>query len=468
MPTDVPLSVWPTAQATSRTQRAGRYLPLSGTHPARMLPAIAARAIEAYTSPGDLVVDPMCGVGTTLVEAMHLGRDAIGVEYEDRWATLAEANLAHARSQGASGHGEVVVGDARHLPGAVDPAVRGLVALVLTSPPYGPSLHGQVRARPGKGIEKSNFRYSKDPANLAHVGNDALLEAMRQIFLGCAALLRPGGIVAMTVRPWWHDGELIDLPGALVRVGESAGLVLFERNVMLLAAIRDDGLIPRVVLRARTGASGTGRRRASAGCRPRGSVGLSRRPNLRGISRTERVWADRRQNPVGSLGERRRSVCLEDSPLRWRSGLEALTSLPELWPPPVDRNYPGPAGHDRRPSPPPRRGLSQCRPVGEREDAERKCELEPGRSPVPARLGGRVRVVLLAGRAGCRDRTPAQFGETFRRSIVVRGRRPGCSPRPGHHRAELADTSRGSTPRPRGSAEASRFVVVVRAVAISW
>ena len=146
MPTDVPLSVWPTAQATSRTQRAGRYLPLSGTHPARMLPAIAARAIEAYTSPGDLVVDPMCGVGTTLVEAMHLGRDAIGVEYEDRWATLAEANLAHARSQGASGHGEVVVGDARHLPGAVDPAVRGLVALVLTSPPYGPSLHGQVRA----------------------------------------------------------------------------------------------------------------------------------------------------------------------------------------------------------------------------------------------------------------------------------------------------------------------------------
>jgi hypothetical protein len=49
----------------------------------------------------------------------------------------------------------------------------------------------------------------------------------------------------MTVRPWWHDGELIDLPGALVRVGESAGLVLFERNVMLLAAIRDDGLIPR-------------------------------------------------------------------------------------------------------------------------------------------------------------------------------------------------------------------------------
>ena len=47
-----------------------------------MLPAIAATAITRYTEPGDLVADPMCGIGTTLVEAIHLGRDAIGIEYE--------------------------------------------------------------------------------------------------------------------------------------------------------------------------------------------------------------------------------------------------------------------------------------------------------------------------------------------------------------------------------------------------
>ena len=49
----------------------------------------------------------------------------------------------------------------------------------------------------------------------------------------------------MTVRPWWHGGQLVDLPGALVRVGEAAGLVLYERNVALLAALRDDRLVPR-------------------------------------------------------------------------------------------------------------------------------------------------------------------------------------------------------------------------------
>ena len=245
MPTDLSLSVWPTAQHPARAQRKGRYIELSGTHPARMLPAIAQRAIASYSQPGDLVVDPMCGIGTTLVEAVHLGRDAVGVEYEQPWADLAKGNLAHARTQGATGEGEVICGDGRHTAALVDPAVRGLVALVLTSPPYGPSLHGQVTAVPGQGVRKSHDRYSTDPANLAHVGLAGLLDAMRVMLAGVAILLRPGGMVVMTVRPWWRDGRLIDLPGMVARVGEDAGLVLYERNVALLCGLRDDQLVPR-------------------------------------------------------------------------------------------------------------------------------------------------------------------------------------------------------------------------------
>lgn len=245
MATDLPLSVWPTAQRTARAQRAGRYLEISGTHPAKMLPAIAARAIASYSTPGDLVLDPMAGIGSTLVEAIHLGRDAIGIEYEPAWADLAQANLRYAAAQGATGTGEVICGDARHLTGLVDPAVRGLVGLVLTSPPYGATLHGRVTARAGEGIAKAHNRYSNDPANLAHVGLDRLVDAMGTILTGCAQLLRPGGYLAMTVRPYWHAGQLVDLTGAMARTGEAAGLVLYERNVALLAALRDDHLVGR-------------------------------------------------------------------------------------------------------------------------------------------------------------------------------------------------------------------------------
>jgi SAM-dependent methyltransferase len=210
-----------------------------------MLPAIAARAIATYTQAGDLVVDPMCGIGTTLVEAVHQGRDAIGIEYEPEWANHAEANLALAASQGAKGHAEIVCGDGRCMASLVDPTARGLIALVLTSPPYGPSVHGRVTTTPGGGVRKQHDRYSTDPANLAHVGLAGLLDAMRTVLRGAAQILRPGGIVAMTVRPWWRDGQLVDLPGALATVGEEAGLVLYERNVALLSALRDDTLVPR-------------------------------------------------------------------------------------------------------------------------------------------------------------------------------------------------------------------------------
>ncbi|MGH9075176.1 MAG: hypothetical protein ACRDZQ_13820 [Acidimicrobiales bacterium] len=78
------------------------------------------------------------------------------MEYEPAWSDLAWADLELARRQGDPGHGEVVNGDARHLSTIVDPAARGLVALVLTSPPYGGAVHGQVKATPGAGVAKSH------------------------------------------------------------------------------------------------------------------------------------------------------------------------------------------------------------------------------------------------------------------------------------------------------------------------
>jgi hypothetical protein len=241
---DLRLSVWATAQRDARAQRRGRYLPAATAHPGKMLPAIAATAIARYTQPGDLVADPMCGIGTTLIEAIHLGRDAIGVEYEPRWAELAAAGITHARRQGATGIGEVVCGDARQLPQIVPARLRRRVALVVTSPPYGPSVHGHVRASAG-GVRKFNNRYSRDPVNLAHHGLDALVEGITQILTGCAALLRPGGIAVVTARPWRHRGELVDLPSAIIAAGRAAGLTPVERCVALLAGLGGDHLVAR-------------------------------------------------------------------------------------------------------------------------------------------------------------------------------------------------------------------------------
>ena len=243
-----PLSVWATAQHDARAQRHGRYLPASTAHPGKMLPAIAATAITRYTAPGDLVADPMCGIGTTLVEAAYLGRNGLGIEYEERWARLAAANIAYARRHGAAGHADVIQGDARQLLSLLPPGTAGTAALIVTSPPYGPSIHGQVKAeaRSGGGkVTKWDNTYGTDPANLASRRLDDLLDGLAEILAASRALLRPGGIAVITTRPWRQRGELIDFPGAVLATGTAAGLIPVERCVALLAGLRDGQLIGR-------------------------------------------------------------------------------------------------------------------------------------------------------------------------------------------------------------------------------
>jgi modification methylase len=241
------LSVWVTAQQAGPSQRRGRYIPESVRHPARMLPAIAAHAIASYTEPGELLFDPMCGIGTTLVEAVYAGRDAIGVEYESRWSDIADANLAHAHTRGATGHGAVIRGDATMLDALLPTVLHGSVALVVTSPPYGPAVHGLVRPTPGEGVAKSDNRYNDgtDKGNLAYRDLPGLVGGFTDILRGCVRLLRPGGVVVVTVRPWRKRGELVDLPSAVVGAGIAAGLMPIERCVALLAAVRDGRLVAR-------------------------------------------------------------------------------------------------------------------------------------------------------------------------------------------------------------------------------
>ncbi|GAA4132267.1 TRM11 family SAM-dependent methyltransferase [Actinomadura keratinilytica] len=240
-------SVWATGQRPSRVQRKGRYLPESMRHPGKMLPAIAAQVISACTRPGDCVLDPMCGIGTTLVEAIHLGRNATGMEYERHFAQMAADNVRHAQRQGATGTAEVVCGDAHTVTTALS-GLRGRVALVLTSPPYGSHTHGQVRSGRDNGggkLLKWDHRYSHDRGNLAHHHLDGLLHGVGRILGGSAELLRPGGVLAVTVRPIRVKGELIDLPGRLIETAEQAGLVLTGRFAALLCGLRNGGLVTR-------------------------------------------------------------------------------------------------------------------------------------------------------------------------------------------------------------------------------
>jgi site-specific DNA-methyltransferase (adenine-specific) len=55
-------------------------------HPCQMPEAVLARIIKVASNPGELVMDPFAGSGTTLAVAKKLGRDYLGMELSDTYA----------------------------------------------------------------------------------------------------------------------------------------------------------------------------------------------------------------------------------------------------------------------------------------------------------------------------------------------------------------------------------------------
>jgi site-specific DNA-methyltransferase (adenine-specific) len=49
--------------------------------------------VADFTDPGDLVLDPFCGSGTTGVACLRLGRRFIGVEKDATYAAVARERL---------------------------------------------------------------------------------------------------------------------------------------------------------------------------------------------------------------------------------------------------------------------------------------------------------------------------------------------------------------------------------------
>lgn len=134
--------------------------------------ALAASVIGHASQPGDLVLDPFAGYGTTLAVAERIGRRAIGIE-------LMPEHLEIARQR--AGTARLILGDARELSRLVDEPVD----LVLTSPPYMTGM--DHRENPLTGYASIDGDYRR------------YLDELGSIFEQVATVLRPGGQLVVNV-----------------------------------------------------------------------------------------------------------------------------------------------------------------------------------------------------------------------------------------------------------------------------
>ena len=65
-------------------------------HPTQKPIRLLERLIEIFTDPGDVVIDPCAGSGSTLIAAENLGRRAYGFEIKKDFCALANEKMTRA------------------------------------------------------------------------------------------------------------------------------------------------------------------------------------------------------------------------------------------------------------------------------------------------------------------------------------------------------------------------------------
>lgn len=147
--------------------------------------SFAAIVIREFSAPGDVVLDPFAGFGTTLEVSEELGRSAVGVEVLPERVVLIGQRLA--------GRGRIVQGDARRLSELRLPAAQ----LCLTSPPYMGAYDDPDNPLTGYTTEDGYYpRY---------------LDELAAVFHDVAGLLRPGGHLVVNAANIRTDGVVTPL-----------------------------------------------------------------------------------------------------------------------------------------------------------------------------------------------------------------------------------------------------------------
>ncbi|MFM7130680.1 MAG: DNA methyltransferase [bacterium] len=129
-------------------------------YPGSIPAGIVANTIYYFSQPGDLVVDPMAGGGTTVDVCQSLGRKCLAYDIKPSRQDISRWNIAEM---------------------SLPEEARGC-DLVFLDPPY-----------------FSMLREQYDPASVSSLGMEGWRQSMACVYQNIYAILRPGGVVAVLI-----------------------------------------------------------------------------------------------------------------------------------------------------------------------------------------------------------------------------------------------------------------------------
>jgi DNA modification methylase len=204
-------------------------------HPAPFSYQDVEKLIMMFTKPGMTILDPFCGVASTLKSAALIKRSAIGIEISPKWVKLGKERLEKEVPEEVKGKTKlrIIQGDClKRLPKFNDASID----FIVTSPPY----WGILNKNPSHKVKNSRLKnglatkYSRSPNDLGNITDyKVFLKRLGEVARECYRVLKQKKYFALIVGDFYHKSKFYPFHIHVENVFRRAGFNL--RGISILA-----------------------------------------------------------------------------------------------------------------------------------------------------------------------------------------------------------------------------------------
>lgn len=194
-------------------------------HPAMFPISLPTHFIKLLTHEGELVLDPFVGVGSTLIAAQDLNRNAVGFDLQGKYIKICKKRLTQSRL--IEGAKQVpICDDAHNIPKYLK---EETVALSITSPPYPEFLTGKRKNKSIRGDLRENKhygtvqQYSDDPRDLGHMNHNKFETNLTEIYTGILPIMKPKAHCIVNINDLWKENTRYTTHISVIKSLEMAG-----------------------------------------------------------------------------------------------------------------------------------------------------------------------------------------------------------------------------------------------------
>lgn len=204
-------------------------------HPAPFSYQDIIKLINFFTKPKMTILDPFCGVGSTLKAAALSGRNAIGIEISTKWARLGKERLIDEISKDVRENLNLKIyreDCLKRLPKIKEESID----FIVTSPPYWGILnknpdHKVISQRLNKGLSTKYSNSENDLGNIKDYGT--FLLKIKEVSDLCYRVLKKKKYFALIVGDFYHQSKFYPFHMDTIKIFQDGGYCL--RGLTILA-----------------------------------------------------------------------------------------------------------------------------------------------------------------------------------------------------------------------------------------